>query len=334
MNSLSDTCVSGARPGDPLAPLLAEKGWVLLDGGLATALERRGHDLSGDLWSARLLLDEPDEIRAVHEAYLRAGADCVITASYQASFPGLARMGLSAQQTAEVLTLSTRLAVEARERFLEAADVPAGSSGVPLVAASVGPYGAFLADGSEYDGRYGVAAAGLRDFHRDRLEILAASGADLLACETLPSAAEAEVLLGILDDLPGVSAWMSFSCRDGASLWDGTRIDDVVEMCSGHRAVVAVGVNCTAPRHVGALVERARAGTPLPLVAYPNSGERWDAGARSWTQDGVDEESWPWLDGLREAWRAGARVVGGCCQIGPEEIAELRRSVDGGDWPG
>jgi homocysteine S-methyltransferase len=332
MNGVSETSESRMR-GGPFAPFLAERGRVLLDGGLSTALERRGHDLSGDLWSARLLLDEPEEICAVHEAYLRAGADCVITSSYQASFPGLARMGLNVREAGAILELSTRLAVEARARVLGAAKVPAGVTGVPLVAASVGPYGAFLADGSEYDGRYGVGAARLRDFHRDRIEILAGSGADLLACETLPSAAEAEVLLRILDDLPGVRAWMSFSCRDRESLWDGTRIDDVVRACSGHGAVVAVGVNCTPPRHLGGLIERASAVTDLPLVAYPNSGERWDAVARSWRQDGPSDETWPWLDGLRDAWTAGARVVGGCCRIGPEEIAELRRSVEGGDWP-
>jgi homocysteine S-methyltransferase len=270
----------------------------------------------------------------VHEAYLRAGADCVITASYQASFPGLARIGVDARDAADLLSLSTRLAVEARASFLDVADVRTRIVGGPLVAASVGPYGAALADGSEYDGRYRVDAAALRDFHRDRMEILAASGADLLACETMPSAVEVEVLLHVLDDLPHAAAWMTFSCRDGASLWDGTPIEDVVAMCAGHDRIVAVGVNCTAPRHVGELIERAAAVTHLPLIAYPNSGERWDAVARSWSYDGGDEEAWPWLDGLRDAWRAGARVVGGCCRVGPEEIAELRRSVEGGDWPG
>jgi homocysteine S-methyltransferase len=334
MKHLQRTQSVGTHAARPLAPFLNERGWVLLDGGLATALERRGHDLSDNLWSARLLLDAPEEIRAAHEEYLEAGVDCLITSSYQATVPGFERRGLNTREAAAALARSTHLAVEARMRFLESREAGSGATSFPLVAASIGPYGAFLADGSEYDGRYGISTALLRSFHRDRVEILAASGADVLACETLPSAIEVEVLLRILHDLSGPPAWLSFSCRDGVSLWDGTPIDDVVRLCSGHPAVVAVGVNCTAPHHLGALIERAAAATDLPLVAYPNSGERWVAAERRWTEGAVGGLGRSWLDGLRDAWRAGARVVGGCCRIGPEEIVRLRRSVEGRDWPG
>ena len=301
---------------NPLTPFPDARGFAVLDGGLATALEERGHRLDTSLWSARLLLDAPDEIGAGHRAYLEAGADCITTASYQASFPGLEAAGLGDAEAEACLVRSVHLALDARDDF---ASERGGLR--PLVAASVGPYGAYLADGSEYRGRYGVGRGELDHFHRRRFELLAASGADLIACETLPSAAEAEVLLGILDDVPGVWAWMSFACADASRLADGTPFVDAVGACSTHERVAAVGVNCTHPRFVAALLERAAEVTTLPLIAYPNSGEKYDATSRRWSGDAEPSR---WLEGVETWLAAGARVIGGCCRVGPSDIRHLR----------
>jgi homocysteine S-methyltransferase len=315
---------------NPLRPLLEVGGGpVILDGGLATALEARGHVLDSDLWSARILLDEPEAIRAVHAAYLQAGAQCITTSSYQASFEGFGAIGVSEEDAEAALIRSSSLALEERDQFWEEANAGTGSRPKPVVAASVGPYGAYLADGSEYDGRYSIGRGELEDFHRRRFGVLAKSGVDVLACETVPSLEEACALLSLLDQEPDVWAWVSFSCRDGALLWDGTRIEDAVQLCARHERVAAIGVNCTAPGHVASLIGRAAAVTDLPLIAYPNSGEEYDASTRSWV--GPDAGV-AWMDAMEAAVTAGAVVVGGCCRIGPTMIAELRRRQARGDW--
>ena len=201
---------------DPITAFLDAQDVVILDGGLATALEARGHDLRDRLWSARLLVDDPAAIRAVHEAYLEAGADCVTTASYQATIEGFLTRGLTDDRAIELLRLSVHLACEARDRFWRAGEARRGRLR-PLVAASVGPYGAFLANGAEYTGDYDLDEDGLHAFHRRRFAILAGAGGDLLACETIPSRAEGRALARLIDETPGARAWLSFSCRDGES---------------------------------------------------------------------------------------------------------------------
>jgi homocysteine S-methyltransferase len=202
----------------------------------------------------------------------------------------------------------------------------------PLVAASVGPYGAYLADGSEYAGRYGVSDTELREFHAARFRLLAGSGPDLLACETIPSASEAAVLLSILDETPPAWGWFSFSCADARTLWDGTPIERVARLCRSHERVAGVGVNCTDPRYAGELVRRLRSETDLPIVLYPNSGERYDAVSKRWGERGEGPAAVTWLEGVRAGWAEGARVVGGCCRVGPDDIAELRTRLRRGDW--
>jgi homocysteine S-methyltransferase len=277
-----------------LEELLAAQGVVLLDGGLATELEERGFDLSDELWSARLLRDDPAAIRAVHRAYVEAGADCVITASYQAT---LERLG------ADALRSSVELAREA---------------GPKLVAASVGPYGAARADGSEYTGAYDLDERGLGGWHAARFRVLDGSGADVLACETLPSFAEARALARLLGKTP---AWFSFTCRDGERISDGTPIAECARHLDAVPGVVAIGVNCTPPRFVESLVRRVRAVTRRPIVVYPNSGERWDAARRCWTGTRDPSE----FAEMAARWRdAGASILGGCCRTGPAHIRALR----------
>lgn len=277
---------------------------VVLDGGLATLLEQHGHDLSSALWSARLLRDDPAAIEAAHREFFDAGAEVAISASYQVSFDGLAAVGLDRDDTARLLRESVRLAASARD---EAA--PGG-----WVAASVGPYGAVRADGSEYTGDYDLDVAGLRAFHRPRLDVLLDAGADVLALETVPCLAEVEALLAEIDGT-GQPAWLSLTAV-GDRTRAGEPVADAVAMAADVAEVLAVGVNCTAPADAGAGI--ALAGERGPAVAYPNNGQTWDAAARAWTGSSVFEPAdlAQWLD-------AGARLVGGCCRVGPAEIAEI-----------
>ncbi|MFQ5844414.1 MAG: homocysteine S-methyltransferase, partial [Planctomycetota bacterium] len=240
---------------DPLQDLLDDQVVMILDGGLASELEARGYDLGDELWSARLLMSDPGAIRDVHAAYLEAGADCVLSASYQATIEGFTGRGLGEADATDLLRLSVMLAAEARDEFW-ARQPFGGGRRRPLVAASVGPFGAALADGSEYTGDYaphGMDEDGLCEWHRRRWEVLASCDAELLACETLPSFAEARALARLLDETPDVVAWFSFSCRDGAHVRDGTPLADCVAHLEARPRIVAVGVNCTAPRHVPSL---------------------------------------------------------------------------------
>jgi homocysteine S-methyltransferase len=293
---------------------LSGRAVTILDGGFATELERRGHDLSDDLWSARLLRDDPDEIIATHLAFFRAGADVATTASYQASVEGFARHGLTRSEAEELLRVSVRLARIAAS-LAEAEDGVRRS-----VAASVGPYGAVLADGSEYHGDYGVTDAFLRDFHGPRMAVLADAGADLLAIETVPSLQEAAALLEVLDAMPtGTRAWLSFSCADDRLTRRGDDVTEAFALAASADRIVAVGVNCTAPDHVAALVTRAVVASGKPAIVYPNSGESWDAATRSWTGAGAVVDA-----ALARQWvAAGAVYVGGCCRVGSADITRL-----------
>ena len=315
----------------PLGPFLSRGTPLVTDGGLATALEDRGHRLDTRLWSAELLFTNPGAIRRVHADYLAAGADCISTASYQATFPGLLARGFADAEAEEVLERSVTLAVEACDEYW-AERANRSRRLRPLVAASVGPYGAYLADGSEYDGRYGVEAGALDDFHRRRFRLFARSAADLILCETLPSGLEVEVLLGIVAETPGARVWMSFCCGDGARLWDGTPVEEAAGLCQEADRVVAVGVNCVAPAHVGELIGRIRTATDLPVIVYPNSGEVYDAGTGEWSWA---EASAPFdLAARAPDWIArGAVGVGGCCRAGPDRIRALRRRVGGRGLP-
>ncbi|MFD5136770.1 homocysteine S-methyltransferase [Streptomyces sp. NPDC058378] len=293
-----------STPRRTLGDALAE-GTVLLDGGLSNQLEEQGCDLSDALWSARLLSDAPQQIEAAHAAYARAGAQVLITASYQATFEGFARRGIGRAGAAELMAAS-----------VESARRAGAETGRELwVAASVGPYGAMLADGSEYRGRYGLTVRELERFHRPRAEALAGAGPDVMALETVPDIDEAEALLRAVEGL-GVPVWLSYSV-DGDRTRAGQPLEEAFALVSGVDQVVAVGVNCCDPADAGRAVETAAA-TGKPVVVYPNSGEEWDAGGRGWTGEGTFEAG-----RVREWQRAGARLVGGCCRVGPSDIAAL-----------
>ncbi|MBI1299908.1 homocysteine S-methyltransferase [bacterium] len=304
---------------NPIAPILKTQGTIVLDGGLATELENRGADLFDALWSAKLLVEAPDLIRQLHYDYFAAGADVAITASYQASFAGFQKRGLSAEQAADLMHLSVRLAQDARNAFW-AEEVNRRGRVRPLVAASIGCYGAFLADGSEYRGDYGLSTTQLIDWHRPRMQALIDAGPDLLACETIPSLQEGEALLELLAEFPHMPAWLSFSCCDEAHVCHGEHFADCVALANRSPQIVAVGLNCTPPRFVAPLLQSAAGVTDKPLLCYPNSGESWDANQRCWTEGtGVTDFGPPtqlWFD-------AGARLIGGCCRTGPRDVKTI-----------
>jgi len=288
---------------------------VVLDGGLGTLLEARGNDLSSSLWSARLLLDRPEEIRAAHEAYFLAGARVAITASYQVSYEALEAEGLDAPAVDLLLMRSVQLARRAR--------TDTGHDDDAWVAASVGPYGATLADGSEDTGHYGLTVAELREWHRPRLRALAAAGPDVLAIETIPSLAEVEAIAAELEGL-GVPAWLSVTI-DGPRLRTGESLADAFAIADATDEIVAVGVNCCAAADVAGALEIARRTTAKALLAYPNSGEVWDADRRSWSGHGKP------LAGYVGEWlSAGTRLVGGCCRVGPAELRGVAEAVAAG----
>lgn len=294
---------------------------ITLDGGLATELEAHGYDIGTRLWSAALLQSNPTAIVAAHRAFLEAGADIIITASYQASAEGFASLGLAAMDADALIGSSVALADMARQQFL---DAHRGTSRAPMVAASIGPYGAALHDGSEYTGDYAVSNVELRRFHERRLALLDRSGADLLACETIPNRREAEVLCDLLEEAR-LPSWVSFCCRDERHISDGTPLRDVCALFAEHPEVRALGVNCTRPQFVARLIGEIRAAAPgKAVVVYPNSGETYDAAANSWSGDASLAAC---AESAREWRRAGASLIGGCCRIGPEQIEAIVRSL-------
>ncbi|HEX9066004.1 MAG TPA: homocysteine S-methyltransferase [Streptosporangiaceae bacterium] len=304
-----------------MRPFDASTAIVVSDGGLATELEARGHDLSDDLWSARLLMDAPEEIIAAHLAFFQAGAVIATTASYQASFGGFARHGLSRAEATGLMRRSVALAQSARDRL-------AGDGTARWVAASVGPYGAALADGAEYRGRYGLSVADLTAWHRPRLEVLADAGPDLLAVETIPDADEAEALLTALSGLP-VPAWLSYTI-DGDRTRAGQPLDAAFALANGVPEVIAVGVNCCDPADVPAAIDIARRVTSKPVIVYPNSGERWDAQRRTWASQPGSAGRSAFAAGQAEQWAAqGAGIIGGCCRVRPADIAQVATAAAG-----
>ncbi|MFB7431161.1 homocysteine S-methyltransferase [Streptomyces microflavus] len=296
--------------GRTLAEALAE-GPVLLDGGLSNQLEAQGCDLSDALWSARLLADGPEQIEAAHLAYLRSGAQVLITASYQATFEGFGRHGIGPERTGALLARSVELA-----RRAAGAARRADPGREVWVAASVGPYGAMLADGSEYRGRYGLTVRELERFHRPRMAALAEAEPDVLALETVPDVDEAEAVVRVAEET-GLPVWLSYSVAGGRTR-AGQPLEEAFAVAAGREAVVAVGVNCCDPAEAEEAVRVAVAVTGKPAVVYPNSGEGWDAGGRGWTGRST------FAPGRVRAWTgAGARLVGGCCRVGPDRIKEL-----------
>lgn len=310
---------------NPIDTILKNQSVLILDGAFSTELERRGCDLNDPLWSAKVLMENPDAIAAVHEDYFIAGADCVITASYQATFEGFMKRGLSEEEAGKLIISSVSLAREVRDRFWAKVDNQINRPR-PLVAASVGPYGAYLADGSEYRGDYGLDEEALMQFHRKRLETLIAAGPDVLACETIPCLVEAKAIVRLFGEYQGVYGWISFSAKDGEHTNNGECIEDCARWLDSYEQVAAVGVNCTSPEYIESLIERIRRGTNKPIIVYPNGGQHYDPVQKTWQKCSTDfsygERSVLWH-------KKGAQLIGGCCKTTPTDIRAIAAWVRG-----
>ncbi|KAK9146616.1 hypothetical protein Sjap_006519 [Stephania japonica] len=319
--------------------------WAVVDGGLATELERHGADLNDPLWSAKCLLTTPHLITKVHLDYLKAGADIIITASYQrlelqasvrATIQGFEAKGFSREEAEALLLKSVQIAIEARNIYYEScSDISCDGTDIGyernmrnrpvLVAASIGSYGAYLADGSEYSGNYGeaVTLSVLKEFHRRRVQVLAQSGADLIAFETIPNKIEAQAYAEIMkeEDIK-IPAWFSFSSKDGVNVANGDSIFDCAEIADSSKNVVAMGINCTAPHFIHGLIQSIKKVTDKPIVVYPNSGETYDATQKKWikSEGVIDEDFVSYVSKWREA---GASLFGGCCRTTPNTIRAI-----------
>lgn len=289
---------------------------LVLDGAMATELEARGCDLSDALWSAKVLIENPELIYQVHYDYFNAGAQVAITASYQATPQGFAKRGLSEDESLKLIARSVELARRARADYLAAQP----DNAALLVAGSVGPYGAYLADGSEYRGDYLLPQQEMMAFHRPRIQALVTAGADILACETLPSFAEIQALAALLLEFPATPAWFSFTLRDSDHLSDGTPLAGVLAFLDKVPQVVALGINCIALDKVTAALKIFSALSAKPLVVYPNSGEQYDATSKSWHSDA---STCTLIDNLADWQAAGAKLIGGCCRTTPADIKAI-----------
>lgn len=287
---------------------------LVLDGAFGTELARRGFDTNDELWSAKALFEKPELVEAVHRDYYEAGADVSTSASYQATVEGFEKKGFTREQAKELIVRSVRLVQQARDAFWQQTEKRAGRP-QPLAAASVGPYGAYLADGSEYRGDYKASRAELADFHAERLAILVAAKPDILACETLPLLDEARAILEDLHRYPDMGAWISFSCKDPEHTCGGDDVADCARLLDRESQVAAIGVNCTAPQYVADLIRNIRAHTTKPVVVYPNTGETYDAVTKTWHGSPT-----PYRDFVRQWYEAGARLIGGCCRTTPDDI--------------
>ncbi|MBI1794378.1 MAG: homocysteine S-methyltransferase [Chloroflexi bacterium] len=304
---------------NPIETILEKYPAVILDGALATELERRGADLKDKLWSAKLLIENPEMIRQLHMDYFLAGADCAITASYQATVEGFMRRGLSENEAIALIQKSVKIAIEARDDFWKNGSNRIGRPR-PFVAASVGPYGAYLADGSEYRGEYGLSQSELEKFHRPRIEALIAAGADILACETIPCLIEAQAIVNVLKEFPNASAWISFSAKDNVHISGGEKISDCAARLDQFPQVAALGVNCTSPKFISSLIRAVKSKTSKPILVYPNSGETYNAEKHDWNGDAFctafGEEARHWF-------ADGAQIIGGCCRTTPDDIRAI-----------
>lgn len=301
---------------NPITSILDHHPALVIDGALATELERRGYDLKDELWSAKILLEQPEAIKQLHLDYFKAGADCVITASYQATIEGFVKRGLNEGEAIELIQQSFRLAVEARDEFWADESNRLGRS-KPFVAASIGPYGAFLADGSEYRGNYGLTEKELIEFHRARMKALMDAGATFFACETVPSLVEAQALAALLNEFPNITAWFSFSARDEKHISEGQPFADCVRLLRDHPQITALGINCTSPKYIPSLIREGKSQTNKPILVYPNLGETYDAVTNDWDGDTAVES---FGEEARIWYEAGARLIGGCCRTTPEDI--------------
>jgi homocysteine S-methyltransferase len=277
-----------------------------LDGGLSTALEAQGFVIDGAMWTGELLLTNPEAVTAAHRSFVDAGADIIITGSYQLSFEGGRRAGWTDDEVEQALRNSTTAA-----RLAAKDDT--------LVAASIGPFGAHRNDGSEFRGNYGVADSAIRDYHDRRIDILLDTEPDLLALETMPNIAEVRVLLELIEsksaDMP---FWVSFTVTEPGVINGGGTFAEACALVEQYGNAMAVGINCSPLSVITPTLSGVD--TDLPFVVYPNAGQTWDSDAMAWS----GEPEFTSASQVDEWVNLGARIVGGCCGYGPSKLSPAR----------
>lgn len=291
---------------------------LIIDGASGTWLEEKGYDIKDSLWSAKFLMDNPAAISEVHKDYLNAGSNCITTLSYQASFEGFEQRGLKEKEAKELLQLSVKLAQEQRDLFYKENK----NKMKPLVAASIGPYGAYLADGSEFRGNYSLSKEQLKDFHRKRMKILLDAKPDLLACETVPCLLEAKAYVELLKEFPSASSWISFSAKDYKHINSGESIKECAEFLDKENQVLAIGINCTAPKYIESLIKEIKEVSNKPIIVYPNGGSTYDSLSKTWSED-INNNSYAQM--AFTWYKSGASIIGGCCQTTPKDINKIKK---------
>jgi len=301
-----------------LETILTKQKLVVLDGASGTELQRKGYDVNDELWSAKFLMENPLAIKEVHMDYLKAGASCITTLSYQASYETFLKKGLKEEEAKKLLLSSVSLAQEARNEYYEE-----NKDKRALVAASIGPYGAYLADGSEFSGKYSLIQEELENFHKKRLETLIEAKPDLLAFETVPCLLEAKAYVSLLKEFPKMQAWISFSAKDALHINSGESIQECAKYLENFKNIIAIGINCTAPEHVESLIKEIKKVSTKHIIVYPNSGDIYDASDKTWKSS---KENISYAQMAQIWYEAGARIIGGCCQTTPKDIKKIVKS--------
>ncbi|WP_334323579.1 homocysteine S-methyltransferase [Gilliamella apicola] len=310
------------KDNNPIKPILEQKKHMIIDGALASELQRRGCDLNDSLWSAKVLIEQPELIQQVHYDYFKAGADCAITASYQATPMGFAQKGIELEESIKLIKTSVKLAQQAKMQYLN--DIKEDKA--LLIAGSVGPYGAYLANGSEYTGDYQLSESEFIAFHKDRVTALIDAGVDILACETMPSFLEIKALVKLIQQFPMVNCWFSLTLKDQQHISDGTPLTEVIEYLNGIEQIVSVGINCIALEKVTPALEVLSKLTSKPLIVYPNSGEQYDPTTKQWHKN--HHHNCTFANQLDTWIKLGAKLIGGCCQTTPEDIVEIHQLLN------
>ena len=310
------------KDNNPIKPLLEQKKHMIIDGALASELQRRGCDLNDSLWSAKVLIEQPELIQQVHYDYFKAGADCAITASYQATPMGFAQKGIELEESIKLIKTSVKLAQQAKMQYLN--DIKEDKA--LLIAGSVGPYGAYLANGSEYTGDYQLSESEFIAFHKDRVTALIDAGVDILACETMPSFLEIKALVKLIQQFPMVNCWFSLTLKDQQHISDGTPLTEVIEYLNSIEQIVSVGINCIALEKVTPALEVLSKLTSKPLIVYPNSGEEYDPTTKQWHKN--HHHNCTFANQLDTWIKLGAKLIGGCCQTTPEDIVEIHQLLN------
>lgn len=310
------------KDNNPIKPILEQKKHMIIDGALASELQRRGCDLNDSLWSAKVLIEQPELIQQVHYDYFKAGADCAITASYQATPMGFAQKGIELEESIKLIKTSVKLAQQAKMQYLNDIKEDKALS----IAGSVGPYGAYLANGSEYTGDYQLSESEFIAFHKDRVTALIDAGVDILACETMPSFLEIKALVKLIQQFPIVNCWFSLTLKDQQHISDGTPLTEVIEYLNSIEQIVSVGINCIALEKVTPALEVLSKLTSKPLIVYPNSGEEYDPTTKQWHKN--HHHNCTFANQLDTWIKLGAKLIGGCCQTTPEDIVEIHQLLN------